>query len=427
MYLESEYVLVGVTLLDGTGKDPEEDMAITVKEGIIHKIEKSKKLPNLPAGIQRIDLDGYFVMPGLIDCHTHLGGCRAQTEIDWALEPKTLRAIRSVADAFNILKRGFTTVRDISWNGLFLKRAINEGTIVGPRIVACGPGLSRTGGHGDIYQLPVDFVQDNHPWAILCDGPENLRAAVRRLIRQGADAIKIWVSGGGIWEKERETDDHYSFEEISSVVAEARMIAGTKVCAHCENVRSVKNAVRAGVDTIEHGEELNEEVAEMMCERGVVLIPTLHLFFDWFKHYVPPVRQENSQPVRRDIGAAAKAEINRILRNFQLAREKGVKIALGSDCFSDPITPFGEYSIMELKALVEGGLTPLEAIASASKTGSEALGLNSIIGTIEVGKMADLLLVSGNPAEDIDVLLRPENVKWVVKEGKLVVENGSLA
>lgn len=434
MRVENEYMLLGVNLIDGTGTSLQKNMAVTVADGMIAAVE-SMATANMDRLIQKIELHGRYLLPGLIDAHVHIPGVRAdqrEQEIGGMLEHKLVKAMRSVADARKFLKRGFTSVRDISWNGLYLKRIFQEGSLNGQRIVACGPGLGRTGGHVDLYQLPYEFVRDNHFWSILCDGPEEIRKGVRQVLREGADQIKIWGSGGGNFEIDRNSDTHYSLEEVEMAVSEAKMIEGTMVCVHCENLESVRIAVAAGADTIEHGECLDEEVAEEMAAKGIILVPTLRLLLYWFDEIMnlsafpqPFVRTESFFQRTIQLPDNHYEETKeKIIANFQIARSKGVKVALGSDTIFEPVTPYGDYSCRELKTLVECGMTPMEALTAATKTASEALGLSHKLGTIEVGKLADYVVLTKDPSDDIDVLMDERNIVWVAMNGRIVVQDG---
>ena len=433
------FALLGCTVIDGSGAAPRPGMAVVVDGPDIRSVVPMQE-HEADADVQQIDCRGLFVLPGLIDAHVHLAGCRAgkeDQELGALMEPPLLRAIRSVSEAQALLKRGFTAVRDISWNGLYLKRVFREGSLPGPRVIACGPGLCRTGGHGDAYQFDEEFVRRNHFWAVLADGPDEIRKATRRILREGADQIKIWASGGGNWANDRNEDQHYSFEEIKTAVDEAHMQQGTLVLAHAENRDSIRDCIRAGVDTIEHGEDLDEELCEAMAERGVILVPTLVLLARWFLDFMPttdlPVEHVRPEVyLHRDVDAVPDAEAGRryaerIRANFAMAREKGVKIALGSDTVYSPLTPHGEYSARELLIMEEFGMTPLEAIGAATQTAAEALGMAHRIGVVEPGKAADLLVVTADPSAGVDVLYDAGNIRWVFSNGRLAVEDGRLA
>jgi len=435
----AKFALLNVSVIDGYGGWPEAHMAVLVKDGIIDRIicmDRYKK----EDGVQEILLDGYYVMPGLIDAHVHLAGGRGDYlygETEVLAEPKMVRTIRSVYEAQKILKRGFTSVRDISWNGLYLKRIFGEGIMPGPRIIACGPGLTRTGGHADLYQYTEEYVKENHFWGVLADGNDEIKKWVRRLLREGADQIKIWSSGGGNWAHDRNEDVHYTFDEIKTCVHEAHMIKGTMVSAHAENNESIRMSVDAGVDTIEHGEELDEEIAEKMADKGIILVPTMNLLVNWYTEIMPS-GAEGAEIIRPDVflhrtvdDKTNEEEQARIIKstmdNFTLARDKGVKIALGSDTVYEPLTTYGEYSALEFKQLVRCGMTIPEAIKAATLTSSEALGMSHRIGTIERGKAADLLVVKRNPVSSVDVLYDPQNISMIFSGGRLAVEDGRLA
>lgn len=214
----NRFALLSVSVVDGHGGPPLHDQAVVVLDGRIDAVVPMTRYRR-DAGIDEVPLDGHYVMPGLIDAHVHLAGGRADItdqEMGVIAEPKLMRAVRSVYQAQKILRRGFTTVRDVSWNGLYLKRLFREGGIPGPKVVACGPGLTRTGGHADLHQFPADFVQEHGVFGLLADGPDEIVKAVRFVLREGADAVKIFASGGDNWPHDRNCDLHYSFDEVPS-------------------------------------------------------------------------------------------------------------------------------------------------------------------------------------------------------------------
>jgi imidazolonepropionase-like amidohydrolase len=434
---EESFVLLHATVVDGLGGAPREGMAVAVEHGTIIAVVPAPEWHR--RDLQEVDCRGCFVTPGLIDAHVHLAGGRAgieDQELGVLMEPKLARAIRSVAEAQALLRRGFTSVRDISWNGLYLKRIIREGTLPGPRVIACGPGLCRTGGHGDAFQYEEEYVVRNHFWAVLADGPHEIRKWVRRLLREGADQIKVWASGGDNWANDRNRDQHYTLDELRVAVAEAHMQKGTLVCSHAENLQSARDSVTAGVDTIEHGEELDEALCEHMAERGVILVPTLELLATWYTDFAAtadaPIEHLRPQVfLHRDVdevpdAAFGQRAARQVVDNFQMAKAKGVKIALGSDTVFTPLTPYGEYSAREFKAMVKYGMTTLEAITAATHTAAQALGMAHRIGSIEEGKAADLLVLTADPTSDPNVLYDSANVRWIFSAGRLAVEDGRL-
>jgi len=413
MKLEKEYALIGVTMIDGNGGPPINDATVVVKDGVIQEVG-NKQSVTLEGNVQKVNLPGNYLMPGLIDAHVHFTGVKSCNYVDWMTEPNYLQAIRTVADANNVLDYGFTTVRSAgSRYDIYLKKAIEEGTIPGPRIMTSGLGICRSGGNldampRDIYGIPDEWAQENYVWAQPCDGVEEIRKAVRRLLGRNVDHVKFYPTGGGLWKSDRIEDMHFSMEEMSTLVNEAHMV-GLKVMWHACNLRAVEAAVELGADTIEHGDDeeedgLGEETCKKMAEKNIFLTPTLSINF---------------------VGSSAVKELPKHqIANYKRAIKNGVKILLGSDAHADPITPYGKYNIGEIKFLVDLlGMTPLQAITSATKFGAEACSIDSKVGTIEKGKLADLLVLKKDPSKNVDVLLDKENIKYVVKDGNLTVEH----
>jgi imidazolonepropionase-like amidohydrolase len=433
----SAYVLLDVNLIIGDGSDPMPGAYLRVDGHEIAEVGSMSDYLKRP-DVTEIDLNGYTIMPGLIDAHIHLSGGRgygndADTEI--MCEPNIVRAMRSVADAQAMLKHGFTALRDISWNGLYLKRIFGEDVLPGPRVIACGPGLARTGGHCDSYFFTREYNQDHHQWAILSEGIDECRKNVRRVLREGADQIKFWASGGGNWPTDRITDTHYSFEEMKVIVEEAHMIEGTMVCAHAESFDSIKKCIDAGIDTLEHGESLNEEYAEKMAARGIILVPTLAMVANWYidiepvgSEYMPlrPFAFLHRTKDEKVTQAYADTYRKNVMGSFNLAREKGVKIAMGSDAVYEPATEYGPYSQWEIHQLSCAGLSALEVIEAATATAAEALGMRHRIGTLTTGKNADILVLKKDPAEDIEVLCDKENISEVILNGRFTIKDGTL-
>jgi imidazolonepropionase-like amidohydrolase len=245
------------------------------------------------------------------------------------------------------------------------------------------------------------MVQRSHPWGMLADGPEELRKAVRELNRMGSDAVKVWATGGGMWEKELETDQHYDLDELSAIVREASML-GMTVLAHAESLAAAKDALRAGVTTLEHGEELDDECRQIMVDRGIIHVPTLQLFLGpWFDEYPPPPRA-GLEDYRGE--TMAEKEKNRVSDNFTATRKAGVVFAVGSDSFSSTTVPYGASTLEEVRTMVRIGTPPMDALVAATRNGARALRIDAITGTLETGKAADLIVLDANPLEDIAVL-----------------------
>ncbi|HRN29939.1 MAG TPA: amidohydrolase family protein [Terrimesophilobacter sp.] len=434
---QRDYALKGVSVLDGTGAPPQHDAVVTTEEGRIAAVlDRRDYRPQ--AGVIELDLDGYWCLPGLIDAHVHLAGGRAgidDQELGVVAEPPIVRAMRSVADAQAILKRGFSAVRDISWNGLYLKRIFAEQRIPGPKVIACGPGLTRTGGHADLHQFTEEYVDTHGVFGMLADGTDGMVKAVRRLLREGADAIKIFVSGGDNWPHDRNADVHYSLAELRAAIEEAHRQTGTIVLCHAENPTAIRLAIEAGADTIEHGEGLDDDLIALMIERGIILVPTLELIVNWQRDFMPVAegaraqmrpdaflyRDHYDRPSSREEGRAASAAA---VASYRRALAAGVKIALGSDTVYEPLTPYGEYSAREFTALVQHGMSVEQAIVAATSVAAESLGMSHVIGTIEAGKQADLIVVRDDPRRSADVLYNPDNIHLTFCDGALTVVDG---
>ena len=397
----------GGTLIDGTDREPQRGMAVLVEDGRIRKVAPERDLA-AGNGWRVLDADGHTILPGLIEAHMHFLGSREPNSMMWVIEPPYLNCARAVFDAWKVLDYGFTTVRDVgSRNGVAIKQAVAEGAIVGPRVVPAHYGLSMTCGHGDVHPLPSEWLCGCSALAHIVDGVDAVRHAVRKSVREGADLIKVWLTGGTMTERDSLEDQHYSDEEIATIVAEAHRLR-RKVAAHSEGILGTHAAIRGGVDSIEHGFELDEAACHAMKEKGIFLVATLSLL-----HGVV-----NTPGVPEYAKTKAKPMFDTHIASFRRAVEMGVRIGSGCDAFSDPVTPFGPYNIKELALMVEAGLTPLQAIRAATASNAELLGLAGEIGTIEAGKRADVLVVRGELADDIGPLMDKENIATLLKGGR---------
>jgi imidazolonepropionase-like amidohydrolase len=416
-------VLADVTLIDGTGREPVEDAVVVVEGAAIVDVGRGAEVKRNPDAVV-IEASGTTVMPGVVDTHCHLGGNSHVDEDSWVLEPDTFQAIASVAQAGALLRHGVTSARDISANGTHLRKAIKDGLIAGPRIVPCWRGLSRRGGHGDASGVPPGLVRTSHPWGIVADGVDEVRRIAREVIKNGSLCIKVWASGGGLHENEPEDAQHYSFEELQVIVEEANY-ARIPVAAHCECASAARDAAKAGVWSIEHGEELDDETIELMARRGTSLNPTITLLTQWLQWssafggpygnpYIP-----GGGEIPTDADALVKLHHERLSANLMAAKSAGVRIGVGSDSFCTGLTPYGEQTVNEVRALVSAGMTEMEAIVAATRSGAEILRIEDVTGTLEPGMSADLLVLRGNPLEDID-LIDEQNMLLIMKEGALV-------
>lgn len=400
------------TLIDGRGGPPL-DGAVILIEG--DRIREVGLRVEGPAGAEVIDASGMTVMPGLIDAHVHFSGGRSHRFGEHILVPEGVRLLRAARDAEAALEAGFTAMRCCgSKLSLDLKRAIGEGTIRGPRIVAAGYGLTQTFGHGDQHYFPLDYARRLNP--TICDGKEECIKAARYALREGADFIKVHTTGGVMSERDRPEHTQFTLEELQAIVEEARHV-GTFCAAHAQGTEGVKNAVKAGFKSIEHGIYLDDEVIEMMRERGVILVPTFSIVKQIVEH---GAEQGIVEWGLRKAREAYRAHIDSCRRAYKA----GVKIAMGTDFGTSPLFKMGTNA-MELGLLVENcGMTPMEAIVAATKTAAEACGLGAELGTLEAGKKADIIIVDGDPLKDVRILEKAESIRMVIKGGEVQVNRG---
>lgn len=415
----AKYVIKNANIIDGNGGEMKTKHSILIEDRKIVKI--AEKVDEKDAVV--ISAEDKYVLPGLIDCHVHYGGVYESSDKEWVCENDFEQAIRSVEQCHQSLRHGFTTVRDISKNGIYLRNMIEQEFIMGPRIVPSGRGLTRSGGHADSIWFPQEFVKEHHPWGIIADGPEEVRKAVRSVLREGAQFVKLWASGGGINDWEKETDTHFTEAEIEVMVKEAREF-GLKVAAHCENKDSIIKCLKAGVDSIEHGEEFDEEVVEWVRENmtedqlsKVTLVPTIGLYVDWYEQFDPPKGRDLTECVGDTLG---QKEIDRIHKSFKRAyKDLGMRIAVGADSFCTKLCPYGMYTHNEMYELAAAGMTNSEVIVASTKNGAICLGIEDETGTLEENKLADILILTKNPLEDIRNVCY-DNIDIIMKQGKIV-------
>jgi len=386
-------------LIDGTGSPSRSVAGILIQEGRLKAIygASAEVDPGLHAD-DTIDLKGAYVLPGLWDAHAHLGMTAGQ--LDYAKTPHhelpadcTIRCGRRAMDA---LQYGITNVRvmgdahyvDVAW-----KKAFESGMFTGPRLFVCGYPLIATGGHGWHSGVAVEV-----------DGPAEVRKAAREQMKRGADHIKIMISGGVASPTETMYESQMTMDEIVAAV-EVASPKGRKVSAHACGPLSAKMAVRAGVASIEHGYFLDDEALGMMVEHGTFYVPTLGVLQD--EAYIRAYWADYA--IKK---ALAAAPVHR--ETFQKALKAGVRIAAGDD-----LVPFPERLIPELETMVGAGMDTMAAIVAATRNAAELCDADDRLGTVEPGKIADLLVVARNPLDSISHL---RDVLMVFKEGKLVVD-----
>lgn len=396
-------VLGGGSVFDGTGAAVA-DADVVIEGGRIVEVG-----PGLD-GDERVDVAGKTLIPGLFDCHTHI----VISHIDmWKLvqQPFSLMFYEAMRNLRATLDVGITTVRDAGGADLGIKTAVERGYIECPRMQISIKMISQTGGHGDEW-LPSGSVVPMFPEypgspSTLVDGPEEMRRKVRELIRNGADVIKVATTGGVLSPSDDPRHAHFDMDELNMLVKEAAS-AGRWVMAHAQGSTGIKNAIRAGIRSIDHGIFLDDEAIDLMLQRGTYFVPTLVAP----RGVIEGAEQGAQIPEASLRKAKETIEIHR--QSFAKAVEAGVKIAMGTDT---GVTPHGQ-NLRELPLMVEGGMTPEAALVATTSTAAELMGLERELGTLEAGKRADVVVVDGDP---FDVEKLPDRIAAVYKDGRRVV------
>ncbi|HKN32375.1 MAG TPA: amidohydrolase family protein [Terriglobales bacterium] len=382
------------------------NQAILIEGGKIISVGPASQAKVAPNTIT-IDLTNATVLPGLIDAHTHLTLDLGSTGYTGLGISPPREALIGARNARVTLEAGFTTVRNVGARGysdIALRDAINAGDVPGPRIVASGPPLGITGGHCDNNLLPYEYHAQGDGVA---DGIENVRHKVREVIKYGADVIKICATGGVMSKGDDPNASQFTLEEMKAIVAEAHRL-GRKVAAHAHGAEGVRWASDAGVDSVEHGHLMDDAAIAALKKNGTYLVPTLYLI-DW--HRENAARSNVPEFSRRKMQMVSDAAQG----NVKKAIAAGVKIGLGTDA---AVYPHG-LNAHELGVYVRLGMTPLQAIQTATVNDADLLGWTDKIGTLESGKFADIIAVDGDPLKDVTTL---EQVKFVMK-GSEVVKN----
>ncbi|MEB3755379.1 MAG: amidohydrolase family protein [Desulfurococcales archaeon] len=382
----------------------------------------SKGSIDFPGEVEPVWLKGYTILPGLIDAHMHITGFRSGDYVkESLLTPFGVFVARGIVDIGRVLDAGFTTIVDAgSVVALHLRDAVREGSVRGPRIVASGYPVSQTFGHGDIHFLPIELVDARSSkllspfMSLLCDGADECRKAARYALRSGADFIKIFTTGGVASQRDRPEYPQFTLEEIRAIVEEARR-ANRFVHTHAEGAEGIVNALKAGVTRIAHGIYIDQDGINLALEKNAVVIPTLSVVDLLLKlgeaSGLPSWALEKARE-------AHDAHIS----NIREAYRQGVKLAAGTDFFINS-KDYNIYGMngLELLLLVEKiGLSPMEAIISATVNSAYIAGLQDRIGLLKPGYTADFIAVRGNPLDNINLLVGMENVGLVVKEGNVV-------
>jgi imidazolonepropionase-like amidohydrolase len=407
----SSIVIKPGRLIDGCGQPALEGMLVVIDGNQIARV--GKVTDGVPEAQTVIEAPQATLMPGMVDAHVHLAYDGSPKLGAFRLEATSmsypLLALRAVQHGLATLHAGFTAVRDLNAPGgviLALRDAVNAGYLAGPRVKACGQGLSVTSGHMDKggWADHISLRDMNFP----CNGADSFRYGVREQVKRGADCIKINLCGGSSKDLTQPYKQEMTDEEVIAAIDEAHRLE-RHVAAHTSGGPSVTMAVRAGLDSVEHGHWIDDETADLMAEKGCTYVPTL----------LVNERNFDFTPEQMGVPLSGWTWLERARDDKWASLERvhraGVKIAVGTD--AGFMVTHGEMNARELEYLVQGGLSPLEAITAATKHGAELLGIDA--GTIENGKLADLLLVDGRPDEDVRVLQDASKLR-VFKAGKEV-------
>lgn len=403
-------VIKAARIIDGTGREPIRNGAIVVSDDKIMAIGSLASI-TIPAGSRTIDLGDATLMPGFIDAHTHIigrtlgdpeGGDAGVRDID------SFGAILGVGNAERTLMAGFTTIRNVgagNFDDIALRKAINDGWIAGPRMITAGHSLGITGGHCDENGYKPGLADHDYKSGI-ADGVDAVRAAVRYQVKYGADVIKTCATAGVLSEGMASVGtSQYTFEELKAMVEEATKL-NRKVAAHAHGTEGIKVATRAGVSSIEHGSFLDEEGAKLMASKGTYLVPTLMA-----GEGVEKLANGGFLVGNRKVKALAAATAMR--KSIKIAIANKVPIAFGTDA---GVIPHGTNA-REFWLMVEwGGMRPMDAIIAGTMNGAKLLGIDATVGSLTVGKFADIVAVAGDPLTDIS---RTESTIFVMKNGAI--------
>jgi imidazolonepropionase-like amidohydrolase len=404
------FCLAHARVIDGENRAPVDDGYVLIEDGVIRELGPVSGLPARRRDLTVIDVGGRTVMPGLIDCHAHLvyAGFRRFEEIDRC--PVETAAINGVSNAATLLRAGYTTIRDLGTIGnvaVAVRDAVAAGRIPGPRVIASGQIVHPTAGLADT--LPACWELGCGGFGVRADGAAEILKVIRQQVRNGVDNIKLGATGAEGSPHSSTWMTTMNADEITTAVGEAHRW-GRTVAVHCQSYESVKLALRAGADTIEHGTRLDAEAIDLFGKTGAILVPTLSTLMS----VLEMGERLDLAPKQRDEMA-----VNRPLwlESFRRAREAGIPIAAGGDIGNR--YPHGSNA-RELEFLVGEGLSTLEAIHAATGRAARALRREDRIGSIAAGKVADLLVVDGDPLADVKVLQDHSRLWLVVQGGRAV-------
>lgn len=398
-------------LIDGNGGEPQSGQVVVVEGKKIKYVGPESSYTS--AGEENVvDAQGGTILPGLIDTHVHMM-MEYSPLAERLTKPFSYMYFEAQKYLENTLNAGITTVRDALGTDLGVKKAVEDGLIKGPRMQLSINALTITGGHGDGTQLNgdvLDILPSGHRGMPdgRCDGVAEVRKKTREMLRAGAEVIKVHATGGVLSPTDHPEFTQFSLDELKAIVEEGKFRKGVKVMAHAQGAEGIKNAVRAGIHSIEHGIFIDDEAIELMLENGTYLVPTLLA-------PVSVLETADEKGMPQSAVDKSKEVIEQHRASFTKAYNAGVKIAMGTDA---GVMKHGT-NLRELGLMVDAGMTPMDAIVATTKTASECLGWEDRIGTVEEGKLADLIIVNGNPLDDIYSLADNNQIQYVLKDGQV--------
>lgn len=398
------------TLIDGNGGESAPNTAVLIQNNEIIEVGTENSINMPQKEIKKIDAHGMFILPGFIDTHVHVMANGFKLE-DTMYDPLSFYFYKGVDNLKKTINAGVTTVRDAGLADIGVKMAIDEGLIIGPRLLISVMPLSTSGGHFDLKLNSGFDMRISYPGfpENVCDGKEEVRKRVREILRSGADFIKVCVTGGVMSANDGPEDVQFTVEELKVMIQEGKYHGNVKIMVHAHGAEGIKNALKAGVHSIEHGSCLDDESINMMINQGTYLVPTFVVM-----KYNKKFAEEGNLPEYSIKQAIEIVEIHE--KSIKKAYEAGVKIVMGTDC---GVVPHG-LNLEELGLLCDIGMNPQEAIMAGTKNAAEFLGISDKLGTIEPGKIADIIISKKDPMANIKSLGNPDNIMLVMKEGEVI-------
>jgi imidazolonepropionase-like amidohydrolase len=405
--------LAGGRLIDGLGGDPVADATVVIEGGRVTAAGRGVKAPR---GVPVRDVSGMTILPGFIDCHVH-GTYRARDMKQHLLNPPTYNVLRSIPILAETIACGVTTARDMGGADAGFRQAIEEGVIAGPRLLIAIVMISQTGGHGDAW-VPAGLRVPKRTWlpSPVADGVDEVRRLVRHVLMSGADFVKICATGGITSVTDSWDEAQFTVEEIRTAVAEAAM-RRKKVAVHAEGIDGIRTALAAGVHSLEHGWFIDEAAIDAMVAQGTWWVPTMALVPLSVEHRRTNAAWNQAQLARED---AKDAEIFALMQEriplYKEAVRRGVKVAFGTD--QSHRLMVGE-NLAEMRFMVEWlGMSPMEAIVCATSRAAECIERPDV-GALTAGRLGDVVVVDGDPLQDVRVLEERARIRLVIKDGRV--------